>query len=110
MFTTTSASTTAVCRVKIYTHDDGPNSVAVEAQIAELAAAHELTVEVVDVTCDPSIAIAAGVVGLPAIVVHAGADELTRRECAAAGRRLSRWFHRKVATATPALVLAPAFA
>jgi len=102
MFTTTT--------VKIYSHDDSPSPAAVAAQVAELAAGHKLTVEIVDVTSDPSIAIAAGIVGLPAIVVHAGSTEIARRECAVAGRRLVRWFDRKVTTATPALVLTPAFA
>jgi len=106
MFTTTTAST-----VKIYTHDDAPSAAAIQTQVAELAASHNLTVELVDVTSDPSIAIAAGVVGLPAIVVTAGSTEVARRECAVAGRRLGKWFDRKVATTTtPAPVLVPAFA
>ncbi len=106
MFTTTATAST----VKIYTHDDAPSAVAIQTQIAELAASHNLTVELVDVTSDPSIAIAAGIVGLPAIVVHAGADEIARRECAVAGRRLGRWLDRKVASGTPAPVPTPAFA
>ena len=75
-----------------------------------MAASHNLTVELVDVTSDPAIAIAAGIVGLPAITVHAGADEIARRECVVAGRRLGKWLDRKVATTTPAPVLTPAFA
>jgi len=106
MFTTTTTAST----VKIFTHDDAPSAAAIQTQVAELATSHNLTVELVDVTSDPSIAIAAGVVGLPAIVVHAGADEVARHECAVAGRRLARWFDRKVASGTPAPVLTPAFA
>ena len=106
MFTTAATAST----VKIYTHDDAPSAAAIQTQVAELATTHKLTVELVDVTSDPSIAIAAGVVGLPAIVVTAGANEVARRECAVAGRRLGKWFDRKVATTTPAPVLVPAFA
>ena len=106
MFTTTATAT----KVQIYTHDDAPNPAAIAAQLAELAASHNLSVELVDVTSDPSIAITAGLVGLPAITVHAGADEIARRECAVAGRRLGKWLDRKVATTTPAPVLVPALA
>ena len=108
MFTTNTTATAST--VKIFTHDDSPSPASVAAQVAELAAGHNLTVEIVDVTSDPSIAIAAGIVGLPAIVVHAGSTEIARRECAVAGRRLGKWLDRKVATTTPAPVLTPAFA
>jgi hypothetical protein len=115
MFTTSTTATAA--KIRIFTHDDAPSAAAISAQVAELAATHDLTFEIVDVTSDPSIAIAAGVVGLPAITVHAGApanftyaDEIARRECAVAGRRLGRWLDRKVASGTPAPVLTPAFA
>lgn len=107
MFTTT---TTAATTIRIFTHDDTPSPAAVEAQLAELATSHSLTIELVNVTNDPSLAINAGVVGLPAITVHAGETEIARRECAVAGRRLGRWFDRKVASETPAPVLVPAFA
>jgi hypothetical protein len=103
MFTTTTATAT---KVRIYTHDDAPSATAAAAQVAT----HDLTVEIVDVTSDPSIAITAGIVGLPAIVLHAGADEIARLECALAGRRLGRWLDRKVALGTSARVPAPAFA
>ena len=106
MFTTTATAT----KVQIFTHDDTPNPAAIHTQIAELAAGHNLTVELIDVTSDPSIAIAAGIVGLPAITVHAGSNEIARRECAVAGRRLGKWLDHKVATTTPAPVLTPAFA
>ena len=88
----------------------GLDGAAIQTQVAELAATHNLTVELVDVTSDPSIAIVVGVVGLPAIVVHAGSTEIARRECAVAGRRLGKWLDRKVASGTPSPVLTPAFA
>ena len=106
MFTTTATAS----KVQIFTHEDAPSATAIQTQVAELAASENLTVEIVDVTSDPAIAIAAGVVGLPAIVVHAGSTEIARRECAVAGRRLGKWLDRKVATTTPAPVLTPAFA
>ena len=107
MFTT---NTTTATKVQIFTHDDAPSATAIAAQVAELAAGENLTVEIADVTSDPSIAITAGIVGLPAIIVHSGSTEIARRECAVAGRRLAKWLGRKVATTTPASVLTPAFA
>lgn len=100
MFTTTTP--TAATTIRIYTHDDAPSPIAIQAQITELAAGHNLAVEHADVTLDPSVALAAGIVGLPAITVHAGAAEIARRECVVAGRRFGRWLDRKVAFTTPA--------
>ncbi len=103
-------NTTTATSIKVFTHQDVPNTSAIVAQASELAATHGLGIEFVAVDADASQAIAAGVMGLPAIIAFSGSTEIARRECASAGRRTRRWFERKVASTSVAPTLVPAMA
>lgn len=101
-------NTTTATSITVFTHQDVPNTTALVAQAAELATAYGLGVEIVAVDADASEAMAAGVMGLPAIIAFDGGTEIARRECAFAGRGTRRWFGRKVASAAAAPALVPA--
>ena len=96
--------------IRIFTHNDVPWKSAVEAQAAEMAAAHGLEIEIVDVTVDAAQAIASGVIALPAIIAYRDNAEVARRECASAGRGTRRWFERKVASQVRIPTMTPALA
>ncbi len=101
---------TTVTSIRIFTHQDIPTMAAVEAQATELAFAHGLSIEFVRVDDNPSEAITAGVMALPAIIAYSGDTEVARRECALAGRGLRRWFDRKLVSTNTAPALIPAMA
>ena len=107
MNTSTTATATSI---KVFTHQDVPNSDALVAQASELAASHGLGIELIAVDADVSQAMAVGVMGLPAIIIFGGNTEISRRECAFAGRRTSRWFKRQVASTSIGSTLIPAIA
>ena len=103
-------SNTTSTAIRIFTHTDVPWNSAVEAQATDLAAAHGLDVEIVDVTVDAAEALASGVMGLPAIIAYRDNAEVARRECTSAGRGMSRWFERKVASQVRVPAMTPAMA
>ncbi len=96
--------------IRVFTHQDLPNTEGLVAQATALATAHGLGVELVAVDVDASQARAAGVIALPAIIAYSGSTEIARRECALAGRRTQRWFDRKVAPSYRSPALVPAMA
>ncbi len=96
--------------IRIFSHAGLPMMSAAESQAIDLAQTNGLGVEVIDVDAEMTQAMAAGVLGLPAIVVYSGTTEIARRECAFAGRATRRWFDRKVASSTVAPALVPAMA
>ncbi len=100
----------AATSIRVFTQQDVPSAGAVETQVIDLAAAHGLQIEFVDVDVSAAEAIAAGVMAVPAIIAYRGDTEIARRECAFAGRGTRRWFERKVAPSSVSPALVPAMA
>ncbi len=103
-------NTTTATSIRVFTQQDIPSMGTIERLAADLAATHGLGIDFVDVDSNAAEAIAAGVMGLPAIVAYSGDTEVARRECAISARGTKRWFERKVASPAVTPALLPAMA